>query len=74
MSVIVLLALFGAALAILAIWWPFTREATISSLEQVSLSDVKIGRFEKAFFPHPGYVAQNVAFKRDNTARHAPAR
>ena len=56
----------------LAIWWPFTREATISSLEQVSLSDVKIGRFEMAFFPHPGYVAQNVAFKRDNAANTRP--
>jgi hypothetical protein len=41
-------------------------------LEQVSLSNVQIGRFEKAFFPHPGYIAQNVAFKRDNAANTRP--
>ena len=71
-SAIVLLALLGAALTIVATRWPFRREATISSLEQVSLSDVKIGRFEKVFFPHPGYIAQNVAFKRDNAANTRP--
>ena len=71
-SAIVLLALLGGALVIVAVWWPFTREATRSSLEQVSLSDVKIGRFEEVFFPHPGYIAQNVAFKRDNAANTRP--
>jgi hypothetical protein len=71
-SAIVLLTLVGAAFTALAIWWPFTREATISSLEQVSFSEVKIGRFEKLFFPRPGYIAQDVTFKRDNAMDTRP--
>jgi hypothetical protein len=55
----------------LAIWWPFTREATIRSLEQVSFSEVRIGRFQKSFFP-PGYIAQDVTFRRDNAANTRP--
>src|SRR3954451_8100042 len=68
---IVLAALFGASLVALAIWWPFTRDATIRSLEQVSFSEVKIGRFQKSFFP-PGYIAQDVTFRRDNAANTRP--
>ena len=71
-TAIVLLTLVGTAFTILAVWWPFTREATISSLEQVSFSDVKIGRFEKSFFPRPGYIAQDVTFKRDTAIYARP--
>jgi hypothetical protein len=61
---VVLLILLGGVLLILAARWPFTREATIRSLERVSASDVEITNFRKSFFPHPGYIAQNVIFKR----------
>ncbi len=61
---VVLVILVGAALVILAAKWPFAREATINSLEQVSASEVRIARFRKSFFPYPGYVAQNVTFSR----------
>jgi AsmA-like C-terminal region len=64
-AAIVLLVLIGAASMFLAWKWPFTRGATIESLERVSASDVKIGRFEKLYFPHPGYVAHEVTFTRD---------
>jgi hypothetical protein len=70
-SAVILLALLGAALIMLAIWWPFTREATIRSLEQVSFSEVKIGRFQKSFFP-PGYIAQDLTFRRDNATNTRP--
>ncbi len=70
-SAIVLLALLGAALIILAIGWPFTREATVRSLEQVSFSEVKLGHFQKTFFP-PGYIAQDLTFRRDNAANARP--
>jgi hypothetical protein len=70
-SGIVLVALLGAVLVILAIWWPFTRDATMRSLEEVSFSEVKIGRFQKSFFP-PGYIAQDLTFRRDNTANTRP--
>src|SRR5437868_2088353 len=61
---VVLLILFGGVLLVLTAEWPFTREATIRSLERVSASDVEITNFRKSFFPRPGYIAQDVIFKR----------
>ncbi len=51
----------------LAVRWPFTREKVIVSLEQASLSKVQIGKFDKTFFPHAGYVAEDVTFARNTT-------
>ncbi len=61
---VILAILFGAALLILALKWPFTRAATIRSLENVSESDVQITQFQESLFP-PGYIAQGVTVKRD---------
>jgi AsmA-like C-terminal region len=61
---VVLFVLFGGVLLVLAAEWPFTREATIRSLERVSASDVQVINFHKTFFPSPGYIAQDVTFKR----------
>jgi hypothetical protein len=61
---VVLLILFGGVLLLLTAKWPFTREATIRSLERVSASDVQIINFQKSFFPRPGYIAQGVTFQR----------
>jgi|SRR5579872_2295833 len=59
----------GAVLAlsgiILATHWPFTRRATAYSLERISSSEVHISRFHTTFFPHPGYIAENVVFTRN---------
>jgi hypothetical protein len=63
---IVLLILVAGVLLILAARWPFTRDATIVSLERISSSDVRISGFRKTFLPRPGYVAQDVTFERDN--------
>ncbi len=71
-TLIVLLGLLCLVLAILALRWPFTREATIRSLEQVSASDVKIDRFDKSFFPRPGYIAEGVTFSRDSAVNSRP--
>jgi hypothetical protein len=71
---IVLLVLIGAAAMFLAWKWPFTRAATIESLERVSTSDVRLGRFEKLYFPHPGYVAHEVTFTRDRGGARPLAR
>src|SRR5436305_3793470 len=61
---VVLFVLFGGVLLVLAAEWPFTREATIRSLERVSASDVQVINFHKTFFPLPGYIAQDVTLKR----------
>ena len=63
---VVLAILFAGVLLVLAVKWPFTREATIRSLEQISLTEVQIPRFRKVFFLHPGYVAEDVTFRRDH--------
>jgi hypothetical protein len=61
---VVLSVLFSGVLLVLAVKWPFAREATIRSLERVSASEVQIINFQKTFFPSPGYIAQDVTFKR----------
>ncbi len=71
-SGITLLCLIGGAFLVLALKWPFTRKATIQSLERISASDVRIGGFREIFFPHPGYIAENVIFTRDNSAGAHP--
>jgi hypothetical protein len=63
-AAIALLVLIAAASMFLAWKWPFTRAATIESLERVSASNAEIGRFEKLYFPHPGYVAHEVTLDR----------
>ena len=61
---IILVAALGVALLLLTVKWPFTREETIKSLEQISLSEVRISSFDRLFFPRPGYIATGVTFAR----------
>ncbi|HEX4169703.1 MAG TPA: hypothetical protein VHZ55_29925, partial [Bryobacteraceae bacterium] len=69
---IVLLILTGVELITLAIKWPFTRRESVVSLEQVSETDVQIGKFHMLFVPHPGYIAQDVTFRRDSALSNRP--
>lgn len=66
-SGIVLLILLGAESILLAIKWPFSRASAIASLEQVSECHVTIGRFHRLFFPHPGYVVNEIRFERNGS-------
>ena len=45
--------------------WPFSRRAATLALERASASRVTFGHFDPAFFPRPGYVAENVSFERN---------
>lgn len=69
---IILSILLAADLLIDAFEWPFTRVASVSALEKVSKCDVKIGAYHKEFLPHPGYVADMVAFTRNGAAGPVP--
>ncbi len=69
MGGIILIVLLGGVLLVLSLKWPFTREETIRSLEQVSSSKVQIINFQERFFPRPGYIAQNVTFSRGSGSR-----
>ncbi|HEX4769896.1 MAG TPA: AsmA-like C-terminal region-containing protein [Bryobacteraceae bacterium] len=52
--------------------WPFTSKATIASLERVSASEVEVAHFHKLFFPKPGYIAEDVKFKRPTAPHDRP--
>jgi hypothetical protein len=47
---------------LLAVKWPFTREAMIKRLERASSAKVEIHNFHSIFFPYPGCVAEDVVF------------
>ena len=63
-SAAVLCVCLVSVLMLVAVKWPFTLKATTASLERVSASAVEVTRFRKLLFPYPGYVAQDVKFKR----------
>ena len=60
LGAIILLALFGIAATLLAFNWPFTSKRVTRSWEQLLQSNVQTGHFQKTFFPHPGYIAEEV--------------
>src|SRR6478672_2680200 len=50
-------------LGIMAIKWPFTKEAMIRRLERASSAQVEIHGFRSTYFPYPGCVADAVVFR-----------
>ena len=48
---------------IFGIYWPFTRQALIDTLQERSLRTVTVGRFRRTYFP-PGCVAEQIRFLR----------
>jgi hypothetical protein len=71
-AAIILLVLLATVAVILVFKWPFTKKEVISSFEQVSQCDVHVGRFQKIFFPQPGYIVQDVIFRRDTAPGTRP--
>src|SRR5579871_6008179 len=62
---IILICLAGCAcvlLVVLAVMWPFTRNAMIKRLEQASSAKVQMRGFHSTYFPYPGCVAEEVVF------------
>jgi hypothetical protein len=64
----VVLVLFAIAVvvvvvAVLAMRWPFTRQAMIKSLQDASSSTVEITHFHGTYFPFPGCIAEGVIFR-----------
>jgi AsmA-like protein len=56
--------LLAIDICILVVKWPFERNRATESLEHFASSELQIGQFHKIFFPHPGYVAENLRFTR----------
>ena len=64
------LALFGVfvlmliGVAVMLNYWPFRYREVHPLLEQTFRSRVLVKRFHRTYFPHPGYVAEDVTFYR----------
>ena len=61
-----------AAIVFLALHWPFTREAVLKQLEDVSLGRVDAGAFHGTYFPRPGCVLEHVIFQHNPKAGSPP--
>jgi hypothetical protein len=55
-------------LAVMAVKWPFTREAMTKRLERASSAQVEMRGFHSTYFPFPGCVAEDVVFRQKNSA------
>lgn len=63
---IIVAALLAVDGVIVGTQWPFSRRAAALALERASGSQVTLGHFNPAFFPRPGYVAENASFQRNS--------
>src|SRR6185437_599091 len=57
-----------AFLAIMAVKWPFTREAMTKRLERASSAQVEMRSFHGTYFPFPGCIAEEVVFRQKTSA------
>jgi hypothetical protein len=64
-AAIILAGLLAIAAVLLTFHWPFTSKAVTRSWEQLLQSKVQTGHFQKIFFPHPGYIAEEVVITRN---------
>jgi hypothetical protein len=61
-------------LGIMAVKWPFTREAMTKRLERASSAQVEMRGFHSTYFPFPGCVAEDVVFReKTSVAGQKPA-
>src|ERR1700688_2770254 len=60
------------ALVVLAMLWPFTKQAVIKSLQEASSSTVEIADFHGTYFPFPGCIAEGVIFRRSSDPNTPP--
>ena len=60
------------SLVFLARNWPFTEAAVVQSLEAASSSKVKLGCFQRPYFPHPGCVARDLVFRHQSGSATPP--
>src|SRR6185437_17148760 len=63
-----------AFLAIMAVKWPFTREAMTKRLERASSAQVEMRSFHGTYFPFPGCIAEEVMFRQKTSAKKTKRR
>ncbi len=60
-TTLVLLALIGTAVVILAIYWPFSSSKVIAAVQEDWGGKIAVQRFRSTYFPHPGCILEGVA-------------
>jgi AsmA-like C-terminal region len=71
-AVLVLAGVFIAAIVLLALYWPFSRQAVLRELEDESQSRVEVGAFHGTYFPRPGCVLEHATFQHNPKAGSPP--
>jgi hypothetical protein len=71
-SVLVLAGVFLAAIVLLALYWPFSRQAVLRELEDESQSRVEVGAYHGTYFPRPGCVLEHATFRHNPKAGSPP--
>ena len=68
---VVLLVLAAIAFPLVDKYWPYRYRNVKPMLEQVFASKITIDHYHRVYFPHPGFVAEGLTFRR-NTATDLP--
>lgn len=64
--------LAAAGISLMFVFWPFRYREVHPLLEQEFHSRVKVERYYRTYFPHPGFVANGVTFWRNGHAGEPP--
>ncbi|HXP10676.1 MAG TPA: hypothetical protein VN828_19395, partial [Acidobacteriaceae bacterium] len=62
---------FVLAIAFVNLYWPYRYRNVEPLLQQVFASQIKIERYHRIYFPHPGFVADGITLRR-NSAPNLP--
>ncbi len=61
-----------ASVALMLTYWPFRYREVHPLLERTFSSKVLVKRFHRTYFPHPGYVAEELIFRRYGDMQEPP--
>src|ERR1700722_5097203 len=65
------LPVFVLAIVFVNLYWPYRYRNVEPLLQQVFASQIKIERYHRTYFPHPGFVADSITLRR-NSAPNLP--
>lgn len=72
LALFAVLVLTLAGVAVMLNYWPFRYREVHPLLERTFRSKVTVKRYHRTYFPHPGYVAEDVTFYRDGDTQIPP--
>lgn len=67
-----LLMLTLGAIGMMLLTWPFRYRESHPLLEKMFNSKITVGRFHRIYFPHPGYIAEDLTFYRQGNTTVPP--